>query len=700
MNSLNSYTSFGWSIFPVNGKVPFAKGGFHQAVDDCEQAEKLFKPHPGCNLAVATGKVSGIFVLDIDIKKETKGDESLIELTKKYTPLPNTILAKTWSGGFHYYFNYPHDIIIKNKAGIQPGIDIRGDGGYVVAPPSVIEGKTYEWINHPDKTNIADAPEWLIQLIIEHKPVIDLSAENGGVIRENRNDTLMYMGVGLRRMGWNGERINELLQETNTLRCKPPLSDTEVTKISKSVARYAKKTELKKPLTDVYSAKFFTDVHGKNIRHCDALGGWFIWTDTHWAKDDSYEIMTLAKNVAKKMREQGINQEDKHLIKHGVKTESRAKLDAMVALAKSNNVAVPSEQFDQDHYVINCQNGTLHLNSQELVSHTKTDYCTKMTLVAYLPEAKAIRWTRFLEEIFWTNGKPDYGLIRYMQKAIGYSLSGSVEEQCIFILYGTGSNGKSTFLKHIYKVLGNYAISTPASTLMEKYGDTIPNDIARLKGIRFVTTIESSQSRQLADSVVKLLTGDDPISARFLHREYFDFFATFKIFLATNHKPIPKGTDEGIWRRLITIPFDRMIAEEERDPLLDDTLRSEYEGIFAWAVEGYRLWKKEGLETTSRIEEMKKEYRNDSDVIGQFIGEECLCGAGMTVSAGDLQREVGHWCKDSGIRTIKRSVLNSYLFDKKFYKEQGTMGSNKGRYVWHGIGFKDEKKNHWYRDNA
>jgi len=684
-NSIDELTSLGFAVFPVNGKVPYDKGGFKTATDDYETAVKLFKPHNGCNIAVATGEASGVFVLDIDIKQGAKGDESLKQLIKEYSDLPTTASVRTWSGGYHYYFDYPHDVPVSCRTGLRPGIDIRGDGGYVVAPPSIIKNKPYEWMNHPDKVKAAAAPDWLIQLIIKHKPQI-AETSDGGQITQNRNDTLMYVGAGLRKIGFDAARINDLLQEVNRTRCVPLLPEAEVTKIANSVARYAAWEERRAPLTDVYNAKFFTDTHGEDAVHCDPMGGWHMWDEERWQRDDSYLVMTMAKKTAKMIREIGISKGDKDMAKHGTSTESKARLESMIALAKSNGITIKADQFDHDHMVLNCKNGLLDLTLQELGEHRREAYCTKLAPVAYNARAKCPRWEQFLMEIF----SEDKDLIEFIQKAIGYSLSGNVSEQCFFILYGTGSNGKSTFLKHIQHIMGDYALSTPASSLMEKHNEGIPNDIARLKGARFVTTTESSQKKQLNESLIKQLTGEDAITARFLRKEYFDFYATFKIFLATNHRPNIKGNDPGIWRRLITIPFNRFISKEERDPELDETLREEYPGILAWAVRGYKMWQEGGLATESvrAIEDLKNTYKEEQDILGQFISEECVKSPGVAILASTFNKKVKDWCIEGNMRPISRVEINNYLQERGYEKGRGTTGLYSGKNVWYGLGAK------------
>lgn len=684
-----AYVNRGWAVFPCRNKIPLTAHGYKDATKDVEDVKRMFLEHKNANVAIATGKISGIFVLDIDVKNDAGGTQSLSELEREFGELPHTVEALTWSGGKHIFFRYPSSGI-GCKTGVRPGIDVRGDGGYVIAPPSVIEGKSYEWEieHHPEETMIADAPEWLLELFEDKQPVIDLS-DKGAKITQNRNNTLMLMGVKLRKMGLEHAQIETMIQSINENRCSPPLPKKEASNIAKSVARYGIDSKINEPLTDVWNAKFFFEKYGDTIRYCDALGGWFIWDETRWLKDDTFQILRLAKNTTKQMQEMAAVSNDKALYKHSVKSESESKLRAMINLVRSEGgIAVLSDQFDCDIFLLNCRNGTLDLRTGELRSHNRDDHITRRVELDYRPEAECREWLKFMDSIFLY----DQEIIGFMQKAVGYALSGSMQEQCIFILYGVGMNGKSTFLKHVYRILGDYAMNTPASTLMEKYGDSIPNDVARLKGTRLVTAYESGKNKALAESQIKQLTGDDPISARFLHREYFDFFATFKIFLATNHKPNISGTDRGIWRRIMTIPFDKVITSNERDPLLDEKLSKEYEGILAWAVKGFQKWQKEGLAQPEKVSEATNEYRQESDVIGNFIEEKCVVAPDCKVSASAILKAAQEWAKDGGLRYVKRNEFIDYMKKRGFTKDRLSGSANRGKIYWFGIGLKEEER--------
>ena len=666
---------------PCKGKIPLTPHGYKDATKNAEAIKRLFA-NPQANIGVATGKMSGIFVLDIDIKNNAGGEASLAELEREHGALPKTVEAKTCSGGRHLYFRYPEQGV-GCKTGIRKGIDIRGDGGYVIAPPSMVDGKPYEWTRGIAEP-LAAAPDWLLDIISPKEKTPDLS-DKDALITQNRNNTLMLMGVNLRKMGLEETQIEKTLLGINAARCSPPLDKEEVSKIARSVSRYDKDGKISAPLTDTWNAKFFYAGYGGDIRYCDALGGWFIWDGSRWQKDESFQIMRLAQSAVQDMHSKAKAANDKKLASHAARCEAESRLKAMVNLVRcEDSITVTPDTFDKDVYLLNCRNGTLDLRTGELRQHCKADYLTRRLELDYKPDAQCPQWLKFLDSIFLG----DKEITGFMQKAVGYSLSGSMKEQCVFILYGVGMNGKSTFLKHIYRLLGEYAMNTPSTTLMEKYGESIPNDVARLKGARFVTSIESGKNRALAEAQIKQLTGDDPISARFLHREFFDFFATFKIFLATNHKPNISGTDKGIWRRIMTIPFEKVITPEERDAELDDKLAKEYEGILAWAVAGFQMWQKDGLGEAAKIAQATNDYREESDIIGNFITENCVLGEGQQVSASEILKAIQLWAKDGGMRSIKRTEFIDYMQKRGFRRDRITGGKT----CWLGITLKGNEQ--------
>jgi putative DNA primase/helicase len=262
-------------------------------------------------------------------------------------------------------------------------------------------------------------------------------------------------------------------------------------------------------------------------------------------------------------------------------------------------------------------------------------------------------------------------LVDYLAKAIGYSLTGSQKEQKIFLLIGDGANGKTRFLEAIRGVLGDYARATPFLTFLKQNPSVIRNDIARLKGARFVTATEPDRGARLSESNVKVLTGEDKQIARFLYNEYFEFQGTFKVFLAANYKPLIEGKDSGIWRRIQVIPFNVKIPEDEQDKDLKEKLFKEKEGILNWALRGLSKWNAEGLGTLPEIEEVKAEYKKEMDPVGDFLDVCCILEKDQRVQSKDLYKAYKEWCKENGERPMSQKALGMDLKRRGLERRKG-----------------------------
>lgn len=281
----------------------------------------------------------------------------------------------------------------------------------------------------------------------------------------------------------------------------------------------------------------------------------------------------------------------------------------------------------------------------------------------------------------------DFDLIHFIQKAMGYALSGDVSEQCLFILWGTGANGKSTFLNVLQYLFGDYACNTMIETFTKKNSEQ-SNDLARLKGARLVTTSEIEQGKPMSESLIKTVTGEDDITARFLYGEYFSFKPTFKIFMATNHKPKIRGADNGIWRRIKMIPFTVTIPAEQRDKKLTEKLIAENSGILNWLIDGYALWVKEGLNNEPKaVTEANDEYRFDMDAVGTFISEcfEIDASLKWRLHTKILYDTYLKWCIKNNERAMSQKWLGMRMQEKGFKR----MATN-GQRVWLGLVVRNE----------
>jgi putative DNA primase/helicase len=278
-------------------------------------------------------------------------------------------------------------------------------------------------------------------------------------------------------------------------------------------------------------------------------------------------------------------------------------------------------------------------------------------------------------------------LIRYLQKAIGYSLSAHTHEQCLFIPHGEGSNGKSVFLKTIESILADYSTHCPADALMVKQRDGgANNEIARLRGARFVAAVETDEGKRLSESLVKELTGGDTISARFLFAEFFEFVPAFKIWLACNHKPVIRGTDHAIWRRIKLLPFLVTIPAHEQDKTLSEKLRAEASGILNWAIKGGLMWREEGLQDCQEVQAATAEYRSEMDVIGAWIADRCVQHPNSEGRAGLLYEDFKGWADLNGERLMSSKVFGLKLGERGFHKR-----TLKGCIYYIGLGLDAEK---------
>lgn len=337
-----------------------------------------------------------------------------------------------------------------------------------------------------------------------------------------------------------------------------------------------------------------------------------------------------------------------------------------------HSIHVQIGRFDKDLMLLNCVNGTLDLRTGRLRAFDREDYLSKQLFQYYDDQATCPRWLAFLDTVFAGN----QAMIDYLQRAIGYSLTGDTSEQCFFLCHGPGANGKSVFLDVVTALLGEFAQSSPMTTFQTKPNDSgSSNDLARMRGARLVTASETNDGVRLDEALVKKITGQDMITARFLYGEYFDFLPQFKLWLAMNHLPTIRGTDDGIWRRVRMIPFSVIIPEEQRDKHLSAKLQQELPGILAWAVRGCLDWQQKGMRTPSEVIAATASYRSDQDVLGAFIDECCVTGPSFQVLFADLYTAYKHWAESTGEHVASQNKFGRRLTDRGFPLEHNRRGN-------------------------
>lgn len=438
-------------------------------------------------------------------------------------------------------------------------------------------------------------------------------------------------------------------------------------------------------LTDWGNAQRLIAAHGQDLRFCHELNKWLAWEGHRWRVDETGEIARRAKDVARRLHGEAQACEDEYvreeIRRHAMATEGQGRLEALVKCATSEpGVAIRIEELDRDPWLLTCSNGVVDLRTGELRPGQRADLCTKACRVAYDAMAQRDYWLECLE--LWTGGRE--GLVRFLQAAVGYSLTGITSAKALFICWGAGDNGKSTFVETLNAILGDYSATTPFDTLMAKKGQSsgIPNDIARLRGIRAIWASEPPRGSALAEDIVKRLTGGDTIAARYLHGEFFEFKPIGKIWLGTNHRPKVSG-DRAMWRRLKLIPWDVQIPMDKQlsRHVVDERLQACAQGILAWAVEGAGIYEREGLLDVEEVRLAGDEYREEMDVLGQWISEHCIVmeQAAMTSSVG--YKDYSEWCELQGETPWSPKAWGGGLREKGYKPDK--VNRQRG---WRGIG--------------
>lgn len=431
---------------------------------------------------------------------------------------------------------------------------------------------------------------------------------------------------------------------------------------------------------DTGNADRFMDKYGKLVKYSFTDKNWIIYNGSYWEVDETGQVHSLVDRVVSDMKHEKIVipkdsdvDEDKmmeNFRKHIKRSRSNAGKKAMIDEIK-HRVPVLHGEFDSDKTLLNTANGYVDLTSGILHDHERGKLFSRQTHVEYTDTIDAPEWEQFLDQIF----NHDQELLDYVQKAVGYSLTGSTKEQVMFILYGNGRNGKSIFIDTIAGALGNYARSMQADSIMVKQNKSAANsDIARLEGARLVTSSEPNDGLRLDEGLVKQLTGGDTVTARYLYGKEFEFKPEFKLWLATNHKPIIRGTDDGIWRRLMLVPFAVKIPDNRVDKDLKYKLQRESVGILNWAVEGALKWQREGLKAPESVQKASREYRNEMDVTSEFIEECCKVGKHEMARASELYQSYKQWA-NSNTEYLMSGTKFGKEMSKKFDKKHDRQGT-------------------------
>ncbi len=443
-------------------------------------------------------------------------------------------------------------------------------------------------------------------------------------------------------------------------------------------------------LTDAGNAERLIARYGECVRYCATFSAWYLWNGTVWERDDSGRMLLIATDVARSIHHEAAAaataDQSRALSRWALNSESLHARKAMIDSAAPHIPVLPGV-FDAPASLLNCRNGTLELDTMTFREHRPEDMLTKKAAVTYDPEATCPQWLAHLTLIF--GGDADY--LSGFQSMCGFSLLGTNPQQVMFILYGKGRNGKSKTIEVLARILDNYAVNIAAESLVAKRFENARSDLARLAGARLATAAEGAEGARMDESIIKQITGEYAITVRKLYENEFEFTPMAKIWLTTNHEPVIRGTDDGIWRRIWMVPFAVQIPEDKCDPDIAAKLLTESAGILNWCLDGLKRFYENGgrLVQPRKVSVATGNLRTVSDTVGLFLATECVVEAGSRISRLAMNEVFERWCEEEGYK--------QHISKKKLFAALRDMGVTDGgksgidRY-WSGLRFKNEQE--------
>lgn len=730
------YAELGLAVFPLayRNKVPAIEGGCKAATTEKSKIERWWNQNPRYNIGIATGnKSNGLVVIDLDVDKNKgiDGYEVLRDWQNKHGELPETWQSITGRGGYHYF--YKDTITHSNKVGLYEGVDIRGEGGYIVAPPSVHpNGNTYEWEQEPKEYEIAQVDDIVNDFFKGEKQRIDSEHKTNFKVPElipegKRVDTIVRLIASLRTKGLDDDAIKAAVRVENEKRCNPPLKEKELEKAvfpalkrdwqvnspyynnfnamnendNKYVNEVLKKlNELNAverfPMNDRGSADLFATIFKNVSRYNPTKKDWMYYDKTRWTADtEGMRAKRNAKMLADVLVRYSVTAslpDDKRqsYIKYAAGMMNYRNRNVMITDAKDLNFFENTE-LDKDDFLINCRNCVLDLSEDQpkVLEHNADLLLSKICNASYNPAATCTLWEKTVNEIM----QGDTAKIKYLQKMSGRFLTGDTSEEEFYIFFGaTTRNGKSTITEILLYLLGDYATTiSPESLAIKANKDsrTASPDIAKLAGTRLVVASEPPRRMLFDSSLVKTLTGRDIVSARFLHENEFQFKPKFKLILNSNYLPVISDKTVFSSNRVKVVPFERHFTEKEQNKHLKEQLQQEIDGILNWCIQGLSLYRKEGLEPPTAVQIATHEYSEDSDKIGKFISE-CLEKSDENLAAKDVYEKYSQWCNDCGLGVDGRTSFYEELKTKNLLSKTGTVTGKTVKNVIKGYSFAEE----------
>ena len=439
-------------------------------------------------------------------------------------------------------------------------------------------------------------------------------------------------------------------------------------------------------LSEIGNAERFASEYRGDVLYCHAQRSWFVWDGTRFAPDEDAQVERFAKKVVRQLCHDALAIEDKDsreaTLKFALRSETDHGIRALLnRAAAEEGIPVRVNDLDADGWLLNVQNGTIDLRTGLLNPHSPENRISKLAPVHFDPNARCPRWLQFLDQIF----APHPDLLDFVQRAVGYSLTGDISEECLFLLHGTGRNGKGTFLGTLQAMLGDYASTADFSTFISRADDRGPrDDVANMRGRRMVVSQEVREGAPLAEALIKHLTGGDTVRARNLYERSVEWRPVHHLWLAVNRKPTIRGTDTGIWSRIRLVPFDVSFDGRE-DKKLKSNLLEELPGILAWSVRGCLMRNRDGLGTCAAVQAATSEYRAESDQLARFIEECCTSGQYMQTKARWLYERYRSWADQTGEHVMTETAFGLSICERGYEKKPTKIGR-----IYLGLGLRNQ----------
>lgn len=685
-----AYIDRGLSPIPVKfqSKVPMVKSwpSFTITKDTCRN---YFDSEP-TNIGVLTGTASGGLV-DVDVD-----DIDALRFTSHFLPKTSCIFGRKSKPRSHWIYRVPKADSLETFASDGMIVEVRGENHYTLFPGSVHpSGESVEF-EDSDNCNPGTSTWQALKNAARMVAMATILFKRWqpGI----RHELALSTTALLARHGWSVEDVQTLIRAVATEADDEELRD-RVLCVETTFERYnrgeaisseARFEQLLGPAvaesfiswcgskrTDppAIIPQFRSDVIADISNDASAadsfaakFDGHLIYSSGSWYRRRNQVFEPISDEIVQGMakdffQEQvakgGMGPFDVSALK---KYLTKSRINAAIELSRSR-LRVPGSLIDNNAELVGCGDGSLLDYRADKRNGGSEAYVTRTLGASVDPSASCPMWMSFLNRIF----DNDASLIDFVRRAVGYSLTGSVQEQCLFILVGTGANGKSTFLRILHHLFGDYAGSIPIQTLMnQKFGTQQTNDLASLLGKRFVTASEGERDQHLAEAKIKMMTGGDRISCRFMYKDFFEFDPQFKLWLATNNLPTISGTDDAIWRRIRVVRFPVTIPADEQDKALPNRLLGELPGVLNWALQGLEDWRQHGLNPPSSVLQSTGRYREDNDSIGQWIDAACVLEPNARATMKDLHYSYKEWCENSGVDALSNTCFGKDLTKRGF----------------------------------